>query len=68
MEVSYETDIDRGEHVAYLEKDGTLVFKDVADGRLVFVTSDGECGRYTDFGPEYIEKVFYKGDKITIIF
>lgn len=68
MKVSYNTDIDRGEPVAYLEKDGTLVFKDVADGKLVFVTSDGECGRYTSFDPEYIVEAFYKGDKITITF
>lgn len=60
--------IDRGEPVAYLEEDGTLVFKDVVDGKLVFVTSDGECGTCIDLNPECIAKAFYKGDTITITF
>lgn len=68
MKVSYETNIDRGEPVAHLEKDGTLVFKDTADNEMLYVTSEGKCGYCADFDTEYIVKAFYKGDTITITF
>ena len=67
MRVSYETDIDRGEPVAYVEIDGALIIKG-KNYNYVYIDEDGSCGSYPDFDLEYVVKTFYKGDKITITF
>lgn len=67
MKVSYEIGIDRGEPVAYLEMDGSLLVKG-KDGHYVYLDTDGGCGSYLGSDLGHVVKAFYKGDTVTITF